>query len=337
MKRKSFVFLNALALTGAWLASCAPTSDIPTIAVYQDMSEAKIGQLSVKIAGVYDNASYSPKAKGYRSRIVFRFANAGEGELKFTVKDVSFTSDDDGIKYKFEGLPESEKLEANMSVLVVSSALTPTPLGECHYSLSATIDATKYVVHLYNKPDSQREEFSVAYKVGDATVHTVAVKENMPIGQDYVYENPDHLSYCNAWKDAQGNPVGSGTKVRGDFAVYGQKKDNIRFIAESDSSYECTASSLDYLPQDRIAVVPKEHGGASVSKLGEGLLFSKPVKAIYLPKSIKTIEANNFSCCTLLETINFEGTEQEWNAIENLSKDNIPDHAVIHFETPFNG
>ena len=336
MNSKSFVLFGLAALSLACLASCGPSSPATDpIVVYQDMAEAKIDRLRVEIAGIYPNQSYSPAAKGYRTRIVFRFVNAGEGELEVAVKDPSLTCEDDSTVYKVAGFPASEKLQSSKSTLVISDTVTPTPIGESRYSLAATINATKYVVHLYDKPDSERKDYNVVYKVGQAEVRSIKVKENRPIGQDYVYETPDHLSYCNVWKNVADEPVGSGTKVRADLTAYGQSKDNILF--QSDSATECAATSLDYIPMDRVVVVPKEHKGVSVSRIGDGFFFSKPAKEIYLPKSIKAIGERNFSCCTLLQTIHFEGTEEEWKAIDNASKENIPEGIAIRYESIFNG
>ena len=131
MKNKPLLLLNALAFASLFLASCGSASPVSdAIVVYQDMSEAKIDQLKVGIAGVYGNQSYSEAAKGYRSRIVFRFANASEEELRFTVEDASCASDEDSSIYKLDGFPSSDKLGGGESTLIVSSAVTPTPLSE---------------------------------------------------------------------------------------------------------------------------------------------------------------------------------------------------------------
>lgn len=161
------------------------------------------------------------------------------------------------------------------------------------------------------------------------------VKENKPIGEDYTYENPNHLTYCDLWKDEDANPVGSVTKVNHDLTVFGVERKNINLVDKDDPSNECAAISLDHIPSDRVVVVPTTNNNSVVSELGENFLFSKNVKTIYLPKSIKTIRENNFFCCSLLKPINFEGNEEEWNAINNLSIDNIADDVIINFETTF--
>ena len=338
MKNKPLLLLNALALAGGFLASCgfaSPISDI--IVVYQDVSEAKIDQLKVGVAGVYANQSYSSAAKGYRSRIVFRFANASKEELRFTVKDMSCARAGDASIYKVDGFPSSDKLGGSASTLIVSSAVTPTPLSEGRYFLSVTINSTKYIVHLYDKPDSERKDYAVKYEIRGAVVHTVTVKENRPIGVDYIYESPSRLSHCNVWIDTQRRPIGSGTKVLGDLTAFGEEKDNILFADKNGSALECAATSLDYIPRDRIVVVPKEHNGTTVSEISDSFFFSKPVKEIYLPNSIKAIGARNFSYCTLLQTIHFEGTEEDWKAIDNASKENIPEGVAIRYESVLNG
>ena len=334
MKKTSVILLSAILASGAMLASCTPNAK-ETIEVYKDNSEAKIGNTLVRINDIYSSTSYSADINGYRTRMVFRFQNVGESEQNISIKKTKITCEDDKTTYSFEGLPENETLNANESSLALTYTVIPTPLEESHYSLSAIINDVNYLVHLYEKPDSKRQDYTVNYQIGDKTVHTATVKEGRPIGEDYIYENPNHLSYCSAWKDQGGNPVGSLTKVNGNLTIFGEESNNILFRDKDELAIECSATSLDYIPSDRVVVIPSTYKGASVNELAEGFLFSKQVKTVYLPKSIKTIKEKNFFRCQLLETINFEGTKEEWNAISNLSLDRIPDEVTINFERPF--
>ena len=71
-----------------------------------------------------------------------------------------------------------------------------------------------------------------------------------------------------------------------------------------------------------------------MTEIGGGLFFSKPVKTLYLPKSITTIGKNNFHACPLLKTINYKGTAEGWAAMNNLSKESLQD-VTIRIEVKF--
>lgn len=337
MKNKFIKAFVALLISGVILPACSNSStpESKSIEVYKDNSVARIGSLVVKINDVYSSASYSKDDKGYKSRLVFRFENTGETSQDIVIKNSAFTCEDNQNACSFNGLKENETLEGNKSTLVITHSITPTPLDEGRYSLSALINNVNYYVHLYNKPDSERVNYTVNYLVDNKTVKTMTVKENKPIGEDYIYENPNHLTSCNIWKDNNDKPIGSGTKVNSNLTISGKEKSNISFVSKNDPTIELSASSLDYIPSDKVVVVPNEQNGLEVNELADNLFFSKQVKTIYLPKSIQKIGSNNFFRCSILEGINYEGTEEEWNAINNLSKENIPDNVKINFNTSF--
>ena len=67
--------------------------------------------------------------------------------------------------------------------------------------------------------------------------------------------------------------------------------------------------------------------------LGEPVL-----QVLGLPKTLQKIDANTFSHLTALHTINFAGTEQEWNAIEGLENAGISSSVTINYlDLPLSG
>ena len=337
MNTKSLAAFTLLFASGVALASCGcgPSQGGNPIVVYKDANGALINNtIRVQVRSIYSNPSYSSYLKGYDSRIIFQFENQSDTEQSIEIKDPSCICEDDASTYSFLGLPSAEKLGGKASSMVISRSVTATPLEESHYSLSMTINQVPYTLHLYDKPDRERAEVKVDYAINDAIVHTVKTKQGRLIGEDYIYESADHLSYCNTWKNPEGQPVGSGTKVDGNLIVNGQTKDTIKCYPRQAGA-EYAASILDYIPKDKVVVVPGEFDGKKVTEIGEGLFFSKRVKTIYLPKSITAIGKNNFHACPLLKTIYFEGTAEEWAGIDNLSKDNIQEDVAIRFQVRF--
>ena len=334
MKNKSFLLLTGL-LSGIILASCSSSPSIKDkIEVYKDNSIAKIDDLLVKVDHIDASQDYSSVLKGYKSKIYLSFTNGGNTEQKINLRDSYITYEADGSTFKSKVKVDKDTIGGNEKVFVSYMAATTTPLSENKYCLKTTINDVKYLLHLYDKPDNERKDFTVTYKIGDQIVNTVTIKENRIIGEDYIYENPNHLSHCSVWKTSDGEPIGSSTIVNSDLTLIGKEKDNILFADIDDSS--TSVSSLEYIPSDRVVVVPKLHNGKNVTEIGESFFFSQQVKTIYLPKTITTIKENNFYACTILKEINYEGTEAEYLAIDNMSKDNIPSTVQINYETIFN-
>ena len=333
MKKKALILLSTLLSSAALLASCNLKG---LVEVYKDNSEAKIGDLAINLDRISYSHSYSDYTKGYSGKIYLNLLNDGQSDAEIKIRD-SFVACED-IKYysKVSVAIEKEIVKSSEKASISYSLVTVTPLVENKYSLSTTINDVRYTLHLYNKPDSEREDFSVNYLINETSVKTLTVKENKPIGEDYIYENPNHLTHCSTWKDASGKAVGSSTRVNENINIYGKEKNNIQFASKDDPTTEYIASSLEYIPSDKVVVIPDQYNGCSVTEIGEGFFFSKQVKTIYLPRTIETIKDKNFFRCTILKTINFEGTEAEWNGINNLSKVNILDDVTINFETPFN-
>ena len=332
MKNKSFLLLTSL-FSGLILSSCGSPSIKGTIEVYKDNSAAIIDALLVKVDHIDASQDYSSVFKGYKSTIYLRFTNGGNTEQKISIRESSITCEDDYSTFTSAVIADKDTIGGNEIAFVSYTAATATPLSENKYCLTTTINDVQYFLHLYDKPDGARKDYTVTYKIDDQIVNTVTIKENRIIGEDYIYENPNHLSHCGVWKTSDGKPAGASTIVNSDLTLIGNEKENILFADVDDA--RTRVSSLDYIPSDRVVVVPKLHNGKNVTEIGESIFFSQQIKTIYLPKTITTIEENNFYACTILKEINYEGTEAEFLAINNMSKDNIPSTVQINYETVF--
>ena len=67
---------------------------------------------------------------------------------------------------------------------------------------------------------------------------------------------------------------------------------------------------------------------------GYSLYFCQGLTSIVLPDIIKNIGANTFTACTYLKTINYTGTQTQWNAISKGSywKDQCPATVVCNYK-----
>ena len=91
--------------------------------------------------------------------------------------------------------------------------------------------------------------------------------------------------------------------------------------------YKTSAGSLEVnacrMRYGDVFFVPSRLLWYDVERIGDGA-FSSPKNAalreVYIPKTIKSIGKDVFSLCDSLEALRFEGSEEEWQAIENESE-----------------
>ena len=80
---------------------------------------------------------------------------------------------------------------------------------------------------------------------------------------------------------------------------------------KDDGTY-FTSGMYDTVSQTLI--IPSTVNGIAVTKIGNELFWARPT-SITIPNTITSITEHAFSQCTLLESIIFEGTKEEWKAI----------------------
>ena len=100
----------------------------------------------------------------------------------------------------------------------------------------------------------------------------------------------------------------------------------LSFYQQDDGTYLVACGTSKYLSK---IIIPDTYKGAAVvgicerafqppSKSGSGYtMYEKTyLESIVIPNSITSIGNSAFYYCTSLETIEFEGTVEQWNAIE---------------------
>ena len=84
---------------------------------------------------------------------------------------------------------------------------------------------------------------------------------------------------------------------------------------------------LNCFPNLRTIVIPD-----SVNSIGEWAFYGcTGLASITIPESVTSIGDWAFNKCTSLKTINYTGTEKQWNAIRNSSNSCIPSYMQINY------
>ena len=92
-------------------------------------------------------------------------------------------------------------------------------------------------------------------------------------------------------------------------------------------SYKTSVGSLEVnacrMRYGEVFFVPSRLLWHDVERIGDRAFCSPKnatLREIYIPKTIKSIGKDVFSLCDSLEALRFEGSEEEWQAIENESE-----------------
>ena len=177
-----------------------------------------------------------------------------------------------------------------------------------------------------------KTEVKITYVVNEEVVKTKKVIKGNQLGYTYVYENPNHQSYATTWKDENGKIYNKNTIVNKSVTLNGDSLNTVITFTTEENEYTYV-NGLNYVCSDGIVVIDPIYKGKEIC-LGIGAISNnKKIKELYLPDTLHHIYDDNFSNCSKLKTIYYEGSEEEWNAIPTSSA--IPDNITIVFDTSF--
>lgn len=179
---------------------------------------------------------------------------------------------------------------------------------------------------------SQTIKVTVTYKVGEEIVYTQKVNKGSMLGSLYLYESPNHQSYASTWKDVDGVIYETTSVINNDVELLGELKTSLILFTTPENEYTYV-NGTNHVHSDGKAVVLSTYYGKAVN-IGDGAFYNNSkMKELYLPLGLNKIYSNNFVDCANLTSIYFEGSVEQWNAIENEST--IPESISLVFNTAF--
>ena len=69
----------------------------------------------------------------------------------------------------------------------------------------------------------------------------------------------------------------------------------------------------------------------TVKAIGDGAFQGSVITSITIPDSVTSIGSGVFAGCSGLTTVNYIGTQEQWNAITGLASASIPSNVTINY------
>lgn len=328
--KRVFLFFLIIILALAMLVACDTQTGndglgrMPSvITMYLDVnSTVTEGDIEVCLT----NAT-SYRLNNYTLKVYLTVKNNAINHFESSIKDLKLIRESNGAEYQancFYG-DNIISLDCDMSKSIEIEAAIPTLIVDEKYVLYFTLDTGMYQIHLYEAPDSIRKNVTINYTIGDTVVKTSNCLE-YKTADGYVWESSDHQMYCDEWyKDVEcKNKLESKAKIVEDITVYGKIKTVLDMLWDKTQVF---VRDINYVPSDGIIVVPSYYGNAPVKYLSNFALFDEiEVKIIYLPITLKKFYYANFTKLPKLTAIYYEGSKEDWDAIEKNIEGSLPVH-----------
>lgn len=301
---------------------------IETYEIYLDDTEKTFDKISIKVSCFESNA-YSSNNKKLDIRLVC--TNIDTAEKKMTISDMQILNEQTNVSYDVSVYPStSVNLQYGIDNTFKFFATIPTSSQIDNYILSFSA-GNNYKIHLYETPDELRKNCSVKFMMGANEVYTTQVKERRCLEKIYIWEDKNHLYYCDEWyiDEALTTKFKQTTKITEDLILYGRILSNISSIYDSGRFI----TDINHVPSDGILVIQENEMEANVYLSNFAIHDNSDVKEIYLPKTLTKIYFGNFDDMPNLKTIHYAGSKEEWELIQSSSK--IPTNVTIVYNSSF--
>ncbi|MBQ7994742.1 MAG: hypothetical protein IJ247_00785 [Bacilli bacterium] len=302
-------------------------SDSSKTTFYLDEPKTTLSDFEVDIGNVYSSNLMS---ENYRFSVSLKLKNISTEKQRLSIDSPKLINEDANTEYTVSYLFFDKDVDSLITETVSFESRIPTSSEEERYMFSVSINKLEYSVHLYETPDELREDIPVTYMIDEEEVYKTSVKRGRQIGDLYVYENPNHIYYCDTWKDVDGTEVTNTKVINEEIVLYGSDKSALKTKYEPGDG-SLWVQGVNHVYSDGVIYVDNSPNGPVY--ISNYAITDPAITKIYFPKKLKRIYIGNFDKCTNLDAIYFEGSESEWNSIENSST--IPSKTKIVFGTSF--
>lgn len=350
--RKKVLFAILLSVGSIFLSGCDipnisndSSKDITTnnsstkeveknIELYKDSKSVEIdNNTNITLNSVYASG-YGSGNRSFSAYV--KLKNVSTSTHTYEISDMKLIKENTNATYTVNSnsflFSKILKVEAELEQSIDFNSTIPTDITEDNYKLCFTINKKEIIIHLYETPDSLREDRKVSYYLNNKLVNTSVVKDGRQINEVYTYESYDHLSYCDSWKTKDNTKLSSRTIVTSDLNVYGSLMENIKFLSFSSDRY-AYVDQINHVPSDKILVIPRKNSGKEIA-ISNYAIYNLDVKKIYIPNTIHAIYSGNFINIANAN-IYYEGTKEEWESLFSSKSSIVTKNVYYNTKAPF--
>lgn len=251
----------------------------------------------------------------------------------YKIKNVSIEKESTSAKYTVN-YDDEVTIEAELNQSISLNSVIPSSINDEKYKLFFEINTYKFYYYLYEIPDEYREDRIVKYFINDNCVEWVTIKDKRPLGEMYVYDSEDNLSYCDTWyiDEKLKNPINSNSVVTSDISLYGSLDSNIKWMTTGSDAYSFI-SRINHVPSNGILVFPRTYKNKELC-IGNFAIKDLNVKEIYIPNTVRVIYGGNFTGINNAK-IYYEGSKSEWESLFTNQRQIYTTNVV--YNTRYNG
>ena len=307
MRIKSLLLLPIALVT---LTGCARPNVTSTYEIYSDIPSFSDGDYDFYFTPIKDKVKKDVHNISFSMLLVY----SGQSSVSLRFYDPIFTNEISGKQIYAEGYKVLRyQLTPDSYQIVDFTCELSAPLSQEHQNFSFQYLDKQLVFHLYERPDDVRTKYDVTFELSDGTKEVRKIPEGRsPI--DYPWVSLDNLRSARAFysDEEMTEKVDSEFVITGPTTLYCDPEQILNFTAIDETTY--AVSKVNFVPTNGEIVFPKTFDGKKVTKINEYVTNGlKRLNVVYIPKYTEIAE-NNFTH-RALSIIHFEGSEDEWKAI----------------------
>lgn len=322
--------LLLLSLILSVLTGCDNTTKIE---LYSDASIARDGVIELNFTSLHEAEQYPfPRSTDF----TLCLTNKSIFDAPVTLKDAYVIRESDSVKYGLNGrisVGDIYKfgLLPNVTKSIEFTTYLPTSIKDESYSFYLKYNSTELIYHLYETPDELRNKIDVTFIIDGDTTEVRKIPERRLL-IDYPWISSDYVYSSDEWYyDSNYNyKISDKYQITQPITIYLRKKSILKYDATDISKYSYIYG-YNFIPHNGEIVIPREYEGKPVYSINPSSFSStcSELKTIYIPKTVRIYASDNFTQCTNLEYVYFEGTKEEW-AIMNKAKFNYKAQIVFN-------
>ena len=302
-------------------------NDLSNRMVYSDNAIITEDELTISFSELKERKGYNLDT--YSTSFEMSLLSSNPKQVEYKIYSPKFVRESNDAEYSVDSFyfnPKTVTLECDIAKTLSFSTTLPTSITEENYYFTFKDNTTTYKFCLYETPDELRAKYNVKFVVDGNEEYTKEIAERKKLS-NYDWVSSDYVYGCNVWYSDPNftTKITDSFVVNSNITVYGKKQTILKYKL-SDVTNTAYVNGYNFVPSTGEIVIPKVYDGRSIFGIMAGSFMHDIIdmKSIYFPKKCRILEYNYFSNCTDLETVYYEGNEEEWNSInQGTFKDTV--------------